>query len=77
MHIDAIDDQAGRHVVKFENLHRFDFDRDGGVPSLRIAFSAATTAMDASFERLHGRAKESLGAYLTADIQRSINLHAT
>lgn len=77
MHIDAIDDQAGRHVVKFENLHRFDFDMNSGVPSLRAAFSTAKTAMDASFEHLHGRAKEALGAYLTADIRRSINLHAT
>ncbi len=77
MHIDAFDDPTGRHVVKFENLHRFDFDRDGGVPFLREAFSTATTAMDASFDHLHGRARKSLGAYLTPDIQRSINLHAT
>ena len=75
MHIDAIDDQARRHVVKFESLHRFDFTQEG-VLDLKGAFSMARTAIDASFERLHDRAKRSLGNYLTADVQASINLHA-
>ena len=77
VHIDAIDDPAGRHVVKFENLHRFDFERNDGFPGLREALSPATTAIDPSFERLHDRAKRSLGDYLNGDIQRSINLHAS
>ena len=77
MHIDAVNDEAGRHLVKFENLQRFDFDPKGGTPRLKEAFSTATTAIDTRFERLHDRAKRSLGEYLTADVQRSINLHAT
>ena len=77
MHIDAIDDQAGRHIVKFENLHRFDFERNDGFPRLREALSPAKTAIDASFDRLHDRAKRSLGDYLAPDIRRSINLNAS
>ena len=77
MHIDAIDDHAGRHVVKFENLHRFDFERNDGFPCVREALSPATTVIDTTFERLHDRAKRSLGDYLTGDIQRSISLHAS
>lgn len=76
MHIDAIDDSDGRQVVKFENFHRFDFGQNIGVLAVKEAFSNATTEIDASFERLHDRAKESLDAYLTADIKRSIHLHA-
>ena len=76
MHIDAIPDQHGGHLVKFENLLRFDFDGDSAVRSLRAAFSNAPTLIDATFERLHSLAKESLGEYLTSGVQRSINLHA-
>ena len=76
MHIDAIDDQHGGHLVKFENLLRFDFDGDSAVRPLKPAFSNATTVIDTSFEHLHDLAKKSLGNYLTADVQRTINLHA-
>ena len=77
MHIDAIDDQTGRHVVKFETFHRFDFDDERRATRLREAFSTQSTTIDASFERLHDRSKKSLSDYLTADIQGSIKLHAT
>jgi uncharacterized protein (TIGR04255 family) len=76
MHIDAIPDQHGGHLVKFENLLRFDFDGDSAVRRLRAAFSIAPTLIDTTFERLHALARESLGNYLTTDVQRTINLHA-
>ena len=75
MHIDAIDDQTGRHVVKLESLHRLDFERRR-TPRLGEALSTATKAIDTSFELLHGCAKRSLGNYLNADVQKAINLHA-
>ena len=73
MHIDAIDDTAGRHIVKFENLHRFDFEPH----ALRLQDALSEHALDTSFDILHARAKKTVGEYLTADVQRSINLHAT
>ncbi len=76
MHIDAIADEHGRHLVKFENLHRFDFGGDTAVRCIKAAFSEAPTVLDTSFERLHDRVKESLDDYLVADVQRSIDLHA-
>ena len=75
MHIDAIDDPAGRHIVKFENLHRFDFDAK--TDTLRLQDALSGHALDTSFHTLHDQAKNTLGEYLTADVQRSINLHAT
>ena len=75
MHIDAIDDQTGRHVVKFESLHRLDFE-PSRISRLGEALSTATKAIDTSFELLHDRAKRSLGNYLNADVQGAINLHA-
>ena len=76
MHIDAIAGQDGKHLVKFENLLRFDFDGDSAARRVKPAFSTAPTVIDNSFERLHDLAKQSLGNYLTADVQRTINLHA-
>ena len=76
MHIDAIAGEDGKHLVKFENLLRFDFDGDSADRRVQPAFSTAPTVIDNSFERLHDLAKQSLGNYLTADVQRAINLHA-
>ena len=76
MHIDAIADQHGLHLVKFENLLRFDFDGDSADRQVKPAFSTPPTLIDNSFDRLHDFAKQSLGNYLTADVQRTINLHA-
>ena len=75
MHIDGIDDETGRHVVKLESLHRLDFE-PSRIPHLGEALSTATKAIDTGFELLHGRAKRSLGDYLNPDVQGAINLHA-
>jgi len=76
MHIDAVPDQHGGYLVKFENLLRFDFGGDSADRPLKAAFSTAPTLLDSPFERLHALAKESLGRYLTSDVQRTIDLHA-
>ena len=76
VHIDAIADERGQYLVKFENLHRFDFGGDTPVRTIKAILSEAPMVLDASFERLHDRVKESLDDYLTADVQRSIDLHA-
>ena len=76
MHIDAIDDQKGTHVAKLESFHRFDFERNSR-PRVGTAFITDETMIDATFDRLHDRAKASLAGFLTLDAQRSINLHAT
>lgn len=76
MHIDAVDDQAGRHVVKLENLHRLDFIGDA-LPRLRKAFGAEPASADSYFEYLHERTKESLSDYLAADLQGTLRLHAS
>ncbi len=56
-----IDDQDFQHIVKFENLHRFDFDPSNGGPTLNNAFLDQTRKIDTNFERLHERAKTTLG----------------
>ena len=78
MHIDAIDDPDGRYTVKLENLHRLDFNEHSPL-GFRNAITTPreSAAIDSRFEFLHDRTKESLGDYLTADLQGSINLHAT
>lgn len=77
MHIDAIRDPAGRPAVKFENLHRLDFDPNNDARSFKDAFSEKGTDIDTGFEYLHDCAKKALSNYLTEDIQGRINLHAT
>ena len=68
MHIDAIAGQDGKHLVKFENLLRFDFDGDSAARRVKPAFSTASDRLPSELDYTEVTGPQKLSAATAGSI---------